>query len=83
MKMDRKLFAKCLGECIANERRNKGWQKAYLFAEVAQISPRTLYSIEEGYRVPSTYTLMRICDALETTVQKVLDRVTRMAARVD
>lgn len=82
MRNEKRQFAERIGTRIRAERIRKGWQKSYLFAEVAHISPRTLYSIEEGRRTPGSYTLLKICEALGVSISDVINEA-KVSARID
>ena len=75
MKINKQEFTKRLGKRIQEVRKANGWHKAYMFAEVADIHCKTLYTIEEGYRSPSVYTLAKIVKALNVSVQELLEGV--------
>lgn len=72
--MGREDPLKTLGRHVRALREAKGWSQEFL-AEVADVHRTYLGDIERGIRNPSLKSLLRIADALDTSLAKLVDGI--------
>lgn len=63
-------IGKALAEALKNRREKQALSKNAL-AQKAGVSVQSVSFIEDGVNSPSVSTLLRLCDALETTPEKI------------
>lgn len=70
---ERKLkIAKYIGNNIFQYRKSKGLTREEL-AEISNLSSNHIYELEMGNCMPTTITLIDICNALEISLSQVID----------
>ena len=65
-------IAKYIGNNIFQYRKEKGYTRETL-AEKSNLSSNHIYELEMGNSIPTTITLIDICNALEITLNQLID----------